>query len=406
MAAFLAKLSPEVRPTATWDETRLVGRTSKVPFRTPLRAVVVYSRVGGGHLSAARALASELEATGHCTITMVDAYLECGRFPVTRFPAAYAELARHHPRLWSMIYRGSSTSKGLDPKRVLGPFLRGGFRRLIAARTPDVVISVLPAINGLLAEAARSGGARLEVVLTDWHSLHRFWVARGVDHYTAPTGSAREDCIRLGAAPHTVDVVGIPIGREFASDADSGGAFRARRLSEIGLSPRRSTVLVMVGAEGSPRALRSIAALASIDLDLQVLVVCGRNVALREQIQRLPARVPLTALGFVDNVAVLMRAADVLITKAGGLTLAEGFACHVPVVVHDVLPGQESGNLEYVLEHGAVMYAPDHQALVRAVSELYADAGRRQELAARGARLARPDAARQIAHNILARLGI
>ncbi len=364
---------------------------------------MVYSRVGGGHLSAARAIASELEGTGNCTVTTVDAYLECGRFPVTRFPAAYAELARHYPRLWSMIYRGSSTWKGLDPKYVLGPFLRGGFRRLITAQTPDVVICVLPAINGLLAEATRSSGARLEVVLTDWHSLHPFWVARGVDHYTAPTESARDDCIRLGAAPHMVDVVGIPIRREFAVDADRG-ALRARRLSEVGVNPRRLTVLVMVGAEGSPRALRNIAALAMLQLDLQVLVVCGRNVELRQQIQRLPARVPLKTLGFVDNVAELMRAADVLITKAGGLTLAEAFACHVPVVVHDVLPGQESGNLEYVLERGGVMYAPDHQALVRAISELYADASRRQELAARGARLARPDAARQIAQNILARL--
>ena len=58
------------------------------------RVVLVYSRVGGGHLSAARALAAELEATGAATTTIVDAYLECGRFPLTLFPAAYARLAR------------------------------------------------------------------------------------------------------------------------------------------------------------------------------------------------------------------------------------------------------------------------------------------------------------------------
>jgi UDP-N-acetylglucosamine:LPS N-acetylglucosamine transferase len=370
-----------------------------VHSRALLRAVVVYSRVGGGHVSAARAIATELEASGRSAVTTADAYLEYGRFPLTRFPATYAELARHHPRLWSMIYRGSST--GLDPRRVLGPFLRGGFRRLIATRTPDVVISVLPAINGLLAEATRSSGARLEVVLTDWHLLHRFWVAQGVDHYTAPTESARDDCIRLGAAPSAVDVVGIPVRREFARETDAHSP--ARRLSEVGLDPERSTVLVMVGAEGSPRALGHIAALAQMELDLQVLVVCGRNVELQEQIQALPARVPLKALGFVDNVADLMRAADVLITKAGGLTLAEAFACHVPVVVHDVLPGQEAGNLAYVLERGAAMYAADNQALVRAVSELISDPAGRQALADRGARLARPDAAREIAHNILAR---
>lgn len=363
---------------------------------------MVYSRVGGGHLSAARAIAAELASSERCGVSVADAYVECGRFPVTLFPKAYAQLARHHGWLWSIVYEGSA--KGLDPKRMLGPFLRSGLRRLIARRAPDVVISVLPAINGLLADATGPSGARLEVVLTDWHSVHRFWQAAGVDHYTAPTQSARDDCIRYGAAPSTVDVVGIPIRREFALAVDRA-ALRGPLLESLGLDRRRLTVLAMVGAEGSPRALRNIARLALLDLDLQLVVVCGRNAELRSRIERLRTRLPLKALGFVDNVAELMRAADVLVTKAGGLTLAEAFACRVAVVVHDVLPGQEAGNLHYVLDHGAVVYARDSRALVRAVSNLCADEALREQLAARAARLARPNAAREIARNILDRVG-
>src|SRR3982074_104809 len=103
----------------------------------PRRALLGYSRVGGGHLSAARALAEELEAAGVST-RLVDAYVECGRFPVTLFPAAYAQLARYHPRLWSMVYRG--TEKGLSPKRILGPFLRDGLTRTVKKQRPDLVI--------------------------------------------------------------------------------------------------------------------------------------------------------------------------------------------------------------------------------------------------------------------------
>ena len=363
------------------------------------RALVVYSRVGGGHLSAARAIAYELESSEGCAVGLVDAYVECGRFPVTLFPAAYARLARHHPTLWSTIYIASS--KGLDPEIALGPFLREGFRRVLRERQPDVVVSVLPGVNGLLAEAAKQCGARVEVVLTDWHSVHRFWQARGVHHYTAPTDSARLDCIRFGAPPEAVDVVGVPIRREFAGQA---GADRAHLLAQIGLEPDRLTVLAMVGAEGSPRARRNIARLARLEQNVQLVVVCGHNGELRRDVQRLPARVPVSALGFVDNVAELMQAADVVVTKAGGLTLAEAFACHAPVVVHDVLPGQEAGNLEYVVRARAVLYAPDPEALMRVVSELCANAAMRAELAERGAHLARPDAARQIARNIVSRL--
>jgi UDP-N-acetylglucosamine:LPS N-acetylglucosamine transferase len=367
------------------------------------RVVVVYSRVGGGHLSAARALAEELESTGEATAKIVDAYVECARFPVTLFPAAYARLARRHPRLWSMVYNGS---QGLDPKRVLGPFLRSGFRRLMAQERPDLVVSVLPGVNGLLAEATDAFDARLEVVLTDWHSVHRFWVAPGVAHYTTPTESARQDCIRFGAPESAIAVVGIPVRRAFAAESSKD---RERRLSltrrKLGLEPTRFTVLAMVGAEGSPRALENIARLAQLDKDFQMVVVCGRNAVLRRHVEQLQARTRLLAVGFVENVAELMSAADVLVTKAGGLTLAEAFCRAVPIVVHDVLAGQEAGNLAYVLQREAVEYAPNPPELTRLITELYADPVRRAALAERGAQLARPAAAQHIAHDLLGRLG-
>src|SRR5205085_6284432 len=138
--------------------------------------------------------------------------------------------------------------------------------------------------------------------------------------------------------------------------------------------------------------------------DAQLVVVCGRNAELRQRVERLAARVKLRALGFVEDVADLMHASEVLITKAGGLTLAEAFCCRMPVVVHDLLPGQEAGNLEYVLSKGAVLYAPRPSALVQVVSELVADPTRRAALAECGARLARPSAATQIAAHVLQRV--
>jgi UDP-N-acetylglucosamine:LPS N-acetylglucosamine transferase len=274
---------------------------------------------------------------------------------------------------------------------MLGPFLSSCLRQLVRDERPDVVISVLPVINGLVAEAARRVGARTEVVLTDWHSVHRFWVARGVDHYTAPTESARLDCIRYGAPAGLVDVIGIPVRHSFAE----GGVRR---------SNDQFTVLMMVGAEGSPRALENLRRLVQLDIDAQVVVVCGRNEELRQQIQALPSRLPVRALGFVDTIPELMRSADILVTKAGGLTLAEAFCCGVPVVVYDVLPGQEAGNLAYALSQGAVLHSSSPRHLAGLVRDLYANPSRRAELAERGGRLARPEAAAHISRNVLARL--
>jgi processive 1,2-diacylglycerol beta-glucosyltransferase len=205
---------------------------------------------------------------------------------------------------------------------------------------PNVVVSVLPAVNGLLAQVA----PRIEVVLTDWADVHRFWAARGVAHYTAPSDVARDDLIGFGVSRRAIDVIGIPVRREFATPLSNGGG------------QGRPKIVVMVGAEGSPRALRNIAALAHSGMPAEVVVVCGRSHRLR----RAMAKLPVTALGYVEDIADLMRSADLLVTKAGGVTLAEALCCQVPVVVHDVVPGQEAGNLEFVLARGP-RHTPDRR---------------------------------------------
>lgn len=324
-------------------------------------------------------------------------YVECGRFPTTRIPGVYALLARRYPLLWAAIFNGTNVL--VDASRVLRPFLASGLRQLVEAEQPDVVVSVLPAVNGLLAEYVAP--APLEVVLTDWHSVHRFWVAPGVSHYTVPTESARRDCVRYGAPPAAIDVLGLPVRPQFAAEAPDE---RHASLGALDLDPRTFTVLAMVGAEGSPGALRNISRLLrSRAFDGQLIVICGHNAALRRRVEALPRTVPLRALGFVDNVAELMRSSDLLITKAGGLTLAEAFCCGVPVVVHDLLPGQEAGNLAYTLAQHAVQYAPRPRALVETVLALEAHPEDRAALAQRGRALARPQAAAEIARAILAR---
>jgi processive 1,2-diacylglycerol beta-glucosyltransferase len=163
-------------------------------------------------------------------------------------------------------------------------------------------------------------------------------------------------------------------------------------------------MLAMVGAEGSPRAVRNVARLLQLDLDAQVIVVCGRAEDLRRSIERMPHRMPVRALGFVEDIPELMRGVDLLVSKAGGLTLAEAFCSRVPIVVHDILPGQEEGNAAYALQHGAVAYARTPDRLADLVAHLYRDPVARSALAERGSRLARPDAAERIARGVLERL--
>jgi len=374
------------------------------------RICIVYSRVGGGHLSAARAIKAALDdvpPAGAVHTCLVDAYLECSRWPVSRFPDVYARVARHHPALWAAFFRATDRRLpvvDVDATLLLEPFMRAGLQRLLADQRPDVVVSVLPGVNGALARAAAAAASRprLEVVLTDWYAVHRTWLARGVQRYTVATEPARLDCVRYGADPATVEVVGLPVRAAFVDPPPRPRA-RAALAASIGLDPTRFTVLVMVGAEGSPRSLTNVRVVLGLDLDAQVVVLCGRDDELRRQVEGMARRPDTRVLGFHDDVVTLMRAGDLLVTKAGGISLAEAFCCGVPTVVADVLAGQESGNLTYALQRGAVAYAPHPRALGELVAALRHDDERRRMLGQRGAALARPDAARVIAAGLLAR---
>jgi UDP-N-acetylglucosamine:LPS N-acetylglucosamine transferase len=323
------------------------------------RVLIVHSRVGGGHVSAARALGAALEACG-ARPRLLDVYVECARFPVSRFPSLYAHVARHHPRVWAAFFRASGR-RIANPSLTLRPFLARGLAEALSAQPPRLIVSVLPGVNGLLGRLKRRVDARLEVVLTDWAAIHRTWVAQGVDHYTVPSDAARQDLLGYGVVERALEVIGIPVRAPFAAPAPTA-ARRAAIRAERGLDPRRFTVLVMAGAEGSPRALSNVRALLDLDLDAQVLVVCGRNERLRRRLQGRPG---VVALGWRRDVHRLMQAADVLVQNAGGLSFTESLVAGLPAVTYRPIPGHGRANARVLHDAGLAPWARNRAELAR-----------------------------------------
>jgi processive 1,2-diacylglycerol beta-glucosyltransferase len=163
-------------------------------------------------------------------------------------------------------------------------------------------------------------------------------------------------------------------------------------------------ILAMAGTEGSPEALAHLEAVARTPLDADMLIVCGRNRRLLKRVQRLHGVNPIVPLGFVKDVADLMVASDVLLTKTGGVSLAEAFCCGLPVLAFDPLPGQEEGNARFVVASGAAELAESPAQLAALVGELRWSAGRRETLATNGYILAAPGAAAAAARAIVERI--
>jgi 1,2-diacylglycerol 3-beta-galactosyltransferase len=164
-------------------------------------------------------------------------------------------------------------------------------------------------------------------------------------------------------------MLGQPIHPKFDDVVGSKEDLR----KQLGLPKDGFVTLLMAGGEGGGKLMPTTMALAKAKLPMHLVVVCGRNETLKAKLEDLAPSLPtpMTILGFTDKVPELMRAADLLVTKAGPGTLAEANAAQLPVVVYDYVPGQERGNVEFVRHNGIGLVAIHSTAeVVRAVERL------------------------------------
>jgi len=311
-----------------------------------------------------------------------------------RVSSLYPTIIKRSPRSWGAIYHASNTPASFAAVRgVLRTQIRAVLAAQIAAADPDVVLSVHPLLNhvtaGLLRRDRHPRG--LMTVVTDLVDLHRGWICRDADAVIVPTVEAELVALQRGVSPRRLRLLGMPVDLRFRSPAAGEREAVRRRLA---MAEDRPTVLVAGGGEGSGGLLGQVRTLAEQPHPWQLIVVCGRNEALRRRLlaQRFPT--PTLALGFVDDMPDLMRASDLVVGKAGPGAIAEALATGLPLVLTSYLPGQEHGNVRYVVESRVGRYAPRPARLLRAVTELLT--GSRQPyraMAMRAAALARPRAA-------------
>jgi 1,2-diacylglycerol 3-beta-galactosyltransferase len=232
----------------------------------------------------------------------------------------------------------------------------------------------------------------LITMITDLVSIHHWWLCPDVDLCLVATEEVRQLALEAGFAPQKVHVVGMPVGLKFVNPSVSAlGEERA-------VSSNLFTVLLVGGGEGMGDVFPIARAVAQASLDLQLVVVTGRNEKLRARLERVSWEVPTRVLGFATNMPALMHAADLLITKAGPSTISEALACGLPMLVSGSLRGQEEGNTEWVVERGAGLFTPTPKRVVMAVKELIQRENDSLVTMAEKARLAaQPDAALEAA---------
>ena len=372
----------------------------------PPRVLVLTASYGSGHNRVAATLAAEFRCAG-APARVVDHFHDLVHPEFDRLTRGlYYAVLRRAPVLWGIAYWLG------DQLSVSSPLLMGinslGTRRLaglLAADRPDHVVSVHPTPVAALSQL-RSRGVLIPphtTVFTDFVA-HTQWIHSHLDRYCVPAEEIARDLTARGVPRARVVVTGIPVGQEFTEASE-----RAQARLALGLSPRLPVLLLMDGSGGGFGRLEEAArTLLRMEEPLQAVVVTGREEQLEARLRKLASgresRVKI--FGYVDNVRQLMAAADFLVTKAGGLTVAEALAAELPMICFGSLPGQESRNERFAAMAGVALVAGSGAQLERVIRAVLRDPVLLRNMRERVRFYRRPRAAARIVELVLAGQGV
>lgn len=426
--------------------------------RGPLRILFLSADTGGGHRASAESLAKQflLRYPGS-TYNLLDIWSPCGLWPYKTLVDSYKYLSAH-PKQWGLLYHLSNSLPweiAMDTHTRLA--LERSVTRLIERYDPDVIVSVHPAMNHVpiisAKKLSRKKGKHIPffTVVTDLGSAHATWFQRPVEKIYVASNRTYRLARRRGLVPkRKIVMAGLPIRYDFAQQAhqlndrttETGQLYQRQVKEQLGLPVDSPMILVMGGGEGvgmlSSIVDEMYAALVQKGMDATICVICGRNEKLKKQLEerqwdqivaklspdsRLKRRrrrrerrwnkelstspvteqrgnVSVVGLGFVTNMAEYMVASDVLVTKAGPGTIAEAASVGLPVLMTSFLPGQEAGNVDYVIENGFGDYCDDPVFIADQVSTWLQNPTDMAQMSRNAQLASHPDAAAEIVQDI------
>jgi 1,2-diacylglycerol 3-beta-galactosyltransferase len=358
----------------------------------------LFSDTGGGHRSATEAIieALHLEFDEFFTMEMVDFFKNYAPLPFNKMPDWYPEMVKA-PHLWSAsFYATDGRARARVITTTLWPAVRHAARQLIQSHPADLIVTVHPLANTFALKALNRQHAPFVTVVTDMVTTHALWFDQRADLILVPTETARERALRYQMPAERVRVVGLPVADQYCKPMGDKQLLRER----LGWPQDKPVVLMVGGGEGMGPLGKMAAAVDESGLDVGLVLVAGRNRHLKASLESRSWENPAFIYGFTREMADFMRAADFIVTKAGPGTISEALIAQLPIILYSKVPGQEDGNVTFVVDEGAGVWAPTPQLVVRTLTRWISRPWERSRVTETCRRLARPQAARLIARNI------
>ncbi|MEN4010480.1 MAG: glycosyltransferase [Chloroflexota bacterium] len=318
------------------------------------RILILMADYGYGHRSAANAISAALQETHphECVVEVVNP-LNDKRAPafLKKDQANYDRIIRQMPELYRFGYQVSDTSVAANIiENTATLLLFNVFRETLNKYQPDAIVCTYPLYQAILQVIFSIEKRHIPVftVVTDLATVHKMWFNPTVDMCLVPTQTVHDLAINSGLPPEKVKITGLPVHPALAKGRQEQAAIRAN----LGWRSDVFTVLA-IGSKRVEHLYDSLSVLNHSGLPLQLAIVAGGDEALYQRLQETKWHQEAHLYNFVTDMPAFLRGADCVLGKAGGLTVTETLACGLPLILVSVIPGQETGNADYVVHGGA-----------------------------------------------------
>src|SRR5258705_1063891 len=376
--------------------------------RTP-KILIISSDTGGGHRSAAAAIVAGVHKffEGQSYAVRVVRAVEESHSITAKMVGIYNWVLRNRQSWMKYVYwamnRFRPETREFFHKRCIGYVLE-----IFERWCPHVVVSVHPLTQHIFARVLRelklADRIPLVSVVTDpCYGFWKGWACDDVTLYLVASAEARQQLIDYGISPKRIKISGMPVHPKFEYPGEE--AARAARCA-LGLDPEKFTVFVNAGWEGGGNIQQIFGELVRGELDVQAIFLAGKNEELRVAAESLAAEAlfPIKVIGYSDHIEQLMGAANVMISKLGGLTTFEAFACRLPIIADGItapMP-QEAGAASLLVKRGAGVLLQRASDIVPVVRRMVEDTAHYSAMRAATIGLAIPNATRHIVEEITA----
>lgn len=380
---------------------------------TSKKFLIITSETGGGHTSAAAAIADGLKRFGaaDCLVNIARA-IEESHFLAQKLAEFYNYLLRHHQHLMKYYYWAIERFRPNESNlfyRMTSKYLRHLFEKYC----PQVIVSVHPMTQHFLGRMLRELGLLeripLVTVVTDpCYGFWRGWACDEVSLYLVATEEARQQLLDYGVAEEKIKICGIPIHPKFQHQTEED---KLAARAELGLDPERFTMFINAGWVGGgniPRIFEHLVEHGEQIIHSQAIFLAGRNDKLRGQVAELARRAPFPTrvIGYTSTMEKLMGAADVMVSKLGGLTTFEALASRLPIIADTTTPPmpQESQTASLLFRYNAGLLLERSGDVVPIMRQLIHEPARLDSMRTATARIAVPDATKRIVGELMRKI--